>query len=286
MQKSKTKSILLEYIILAFAAFMMAFGIYVFKFPNNFSFGGVTGISIILAKYTPLSPSTYSFILNMTLLIIGFIFMGRGFAFKTVYISTLFSVALVVLEHIWVIDEPITNQPVLELAFGIFLPGAASAIMFNMNASSGGTDIIAMILRKYTSLDIATALFCVDCIIVLSTFFVFGVTTALFNVCGLIIRTFVIDGVIENINACKYFNIICSNPKPICDFICNKLQRDATIYDAVGAFTKNEKHIILAAMRRREAVELRRFIKSVDPEAFILISTTSEIIGKGFRGVD
>ena len=146
--KQKIISTIKEYFIITLATFIMSFGIYVFKFPNNFSFGGVTGVAIILQGLFGLSASTYTFIINMTLVVVGFFFLGKSFGVKTVYVSILMSVMLSAFEKLIPIAHPITNEPVLELVFAVVLPAFASAILFNRAASGGGTDIIAMILKK------------------------------------------------------------------------------------------------------------------------------------------
>lgn len=212
-------SVCKEYAILTLATLVMSAGTYLFKFPNNFSFGGVTGLAVVLSAVSPLSAGTYNFIINMALLVLGFLFLGKGFGVKTVYISVLMSVALSAAEKLFPMSGPLTDQPVLELIFAIAIPGISSAIMFNMGASSGGTDIVAMILKKYTSMNIGTALLAVDLLIAVSACFVFDITTGLFSLCGLFTKTIVIDTAIENINLCKYFTIVCKDPTPICDFI-------------------------------------------------------------------
>jgi len=113
---------------------------------------------------------------------------------------------------------------------------------------------------------------------------IFDAATGLFSVTGLMAKSLVIDGVIENINLCKYFTIICENPQPICDFITGELHRGATIYKAEGAYTHSEKTVILTIMKRSQAVQLRNFVRQHEPTAFITITNSSEIIGKGFRG--
>lgn len=274
---------IVEYLILTAATVMLAFGIYVFRFPNNFTFGGVTGISLLLAAVTGLPASTLVVILNAALLLLAFIILGRGFAAKSVYVTILYSAIMYALEFILPLGEPITDEPVLELMFAIMVPATASAAIFHFDASSGGTDIIAMILRKYTSVNIGTGLLIADALTVVCSFFVFGVKTGLFSVCGFLAKSLVIDNVIENINLCKYFNVVCTDPEPICGFICNTLHRDATVYEAKGAFTGGEKRVIMTVMTRRQALELRNFIRKNEPTAFIMITNTSEIIGKGFN---
>ena len=280
--KSPVTKNLWEYAVVTVSTLIMVFGNYFFKFPNNFAFGGITGFSTIVSALTKLSASQFTFIANMVLLVMGFIFIGKGFGMKTVYSSVLMSLALGAMDRWFPMGKPLTDQPILELVFAVFLPAVGSALLFNVGASSGGTDIIAMIFKKYTSFNIGTMLLLVDCFSVLMAFVVFDVTTGLFSTLGLIGKSLMIDGVIENINLCKCFNIVCDNPEPICDYIVHSLGRGATICEAHGAFTGEHKYIIFTALNRQQAIKLRNFIKTNDPSSFILISNTSEIIGKGF----
>ncbi|MEW4412877.1 YitT family protein [Clostridium sp. AN503] len=271
-----------EYGLITVSILIMVVGIYFFKFPNNFAFGGVTGFSTVVSQLTRWSAGDFTFIVSNGLLVLGFLFLGKDVGIKTVYASMLMSFGLSALERICPMPVPLTTEPMLELVFAIFLPAIGSAILFNIGASSGGTDIIAMILKKHTSMNIGTALLFVDILPVAMAFFVFGVTTGLYSSLGLMVKSLVIDGVIENINMCKCFNIICDDPDPICDFIINGLHRSATVYEAKGAFSHHSKTVIMTTMKRSQAVKLRNYIKRVEPEAFILISNSSEIIGKGF----
>lgn len=273
---------LAEYGIITLSIWVMVIGIYFFKFPNNFAFGGVTGFATVVSALTHWSASDFTTILNMALLVVGFIFLGRGFGIRTVYASLVMSVSLTFLEHAFPMTAPMTREPLLELVFAILLPGAGSAILFHIGASSGGTDIVAMILKKYTSFNIGTVLLMVDMAAVVMAFIVFGPETGLFSSLGLAAKSLVIDDVIENINLCKCFSIICDDPEPICDYIIHELNRSATVYEAHGAFTNHKKTVILTTMKRSQALKLRNYIRRVEPDAFILISNSSEIIGKGF----
>ncbi|MDO4295716.1 MAG: YitT family protein [bacterium] len=280
--KIDVRGIIKEYGIITISIWIMVVGVYFFKFPNNFAFGGVTGFSTVVSRLTGISAGDFTFAANMALLILGFLFLGKSFGIRTVYASLLMSVSISFLERHCPIELPMTNEPLLELMFAIFLPGVGSAILFNIGGSSGGTDIIAMILKKYTSLNIGTVLFLVDVAAVVLAFVVFGPATGLYSSLGLLAKSLVIDGVIENMNLCKCFTIICDDPDPICRYIIEELGRSATTYAAQGAFTHHNKTIILTTMRRTQAVRLRMFIKDREPTAFILISNSSEIIGKGF----
>lgn len=284
MNARKVGSVIKQYSVLTFATLILVAGVHVFKFPNNFSFGGVTGIAVVLSALFRFSASTWTFIINMALMVLGFLFLGKGFGVKTAYVSILSSVGLSLMERFFPMSGPITSQPVLELIYAIVLPAFSSAILFNVEASSGGTDIVAMILKKYTSFNIGTALLLVDVFIVGMSCLVFDAQTGLFSFCGLMAKSLVIDGVIENINLSKYFTIICDNPEPICDYITHTLRRSATIYHAQGAYSGREKSIILTVMKRNQAVQLRNYVKRTQPLSFIMITNSSEIIGKGFRG--
>ena len=275
-----------NFLLITLGTVLTAVGIYFFKFPNNFSTGGVSGISILLGKLVPfLSPAVSMWVINLILLLIGFLFFGRGFGLMTAYCSMLYSFLTWLFEVIYPMTAPFTDQPFLELCFAMMLPAVGSAILFNCNASTGGTDIVAMILKKYTSRDIGKALLVSDALIAFSACFVFDIRTGLFSLLGLIIKAFVVDSVIESINLCKYFSIVTSCPDAICDYIIREMNRSSTVIDAIGAYSHEDRKVILVACRRSEAVRLRQYIKTVDPKAFMFITNTSEIIGKGFRTV-
>lgn len=265
------------------AILISAIGIYFFKFANNFSFGGITGLAVIVAKTGLISASDFSFVANILLLILAFFLVSKEFALSTAYTTILLSVALSTLERVFPMAHPLTDQPMLELCFAIALPAFASAVLFNLGTSSGGTDIIAAIFKKYTSVNIGTALLYADVLFAMSSFFIFDIKTGLYSCIGLAVRSFMIDNFIESFNLSKYFNIVCTNPGPILEFIKTDLHRSATIVLAQGAFSGEDRYLVLTALNRPQATQLRNFIKENESGAFILITNTSEIIGKGFH---
>ena len=281
----KMKEKLKHFSLLTASTLIMAVGTYFFKFTNNFTFGGITGLAVLVADKKSISASDFSFIVNMLLLVLGFVVLGKKFAAKTAYCSILLSVALSTLERVCPMDHPLTDQTMLELCFAIALPALGSAILFNIGSSSGGTDIIAMILKKYSSFDIGKALLVTDIMITVAGCFVFDIKTGLYSFLGLTIRSFMIDNFIEGFNLSKYFNVVCDEPEPICNFLVHELKRSATIVHAQGAFSGKDKYIVFTVLSRPQAVRLRNFIKENQPSAFMLISNTSEIIGKGFHSI-
>ena len=275
-----------EWLMITAGILIMTAGIYFFKFPNHFSTGGVTGISIVLGHYIPsMTPATFVTVINVLLLIIGFLVFGKSFGIRTVYASLLMSGVLRLLEILCPMDAPMTSQPLVELLFAVGLPAVGSAILFNLDASSGGTDIIAMILRKYTSLNIGLALLCTDTVITVSACFAFGMETGLFSVLGLIIKALFVDVVMDNLRVKKCFQIITSDPEPIEDFITRNLHRGATQLHGEGVYTHEGKTVLMTVVSRHEAIQLRNFIRERDPGAFMIITSSTEIIGNGFRGV-
>lgn len=287
MQKIDIKNEKLKNFLLVNAGtIILAIGVYFFKFPNNFSTGGVSGLSILLGKIIPfVSTAAIMWVINILLLIVGFIFLGKGFGLMTAYCSILYSSLTWLFEKLYPMTQPFTDQPFLELCFAMLLPAVASAILFNCNASSGGTDIVAMIIKKYTSMDIGKALLISDALIACSACFVFDIKTGLFSILGLMIKAFAVDSVIESINLCKYFTIVTAKSDEISSFIIDNLKHSCTVLDGIGAYTHENKKVVMVACRRSEAIRLRQYVRSIDNKAFIFITNTSEIIGKGFRGV-
>ena len=167
--KGKWMKIVRQYTIITLGISMMAVGVYFFKFPNNFVFGGVTGAAALAAKLTPISASEFSAVVNMLMLLLGLIFLGKEFALTTGYATVVLSAELMLLEKACPLNEPLSDQPMLELIFAIALPAIASALLFSVGASSGGTDVIALIVEKYTHLhSIAAALFLTDLVMVVA----------------------------------------------------------------------------------------------------------------------
>lgn len=147
----------------------------------------------------------------MLLLLLGFIFLGKPFAIKTGYASTLLSVFLLLLEKVYPLQAPLSNEPMLELIFAITLPAIGAAILFNMDVSSGGTDVLAKLLKKYSNIHIGFALFIIDVFVIFASCFIFDIKIALYSFVGLTIKSFLIDRIIGNINLCKWFSIVCAS---------------------------------------------------------------------------
>ena len=285
-KKIFTRDHILWFLALNFGLVLLAAGIHFFKSPNHFAMGGTSGISIIAATLLPhMDVGTFMFIINGVLIVLGLVFLGRTVIGATLYSSVALSFFVWLLERIAPMERPFTSDTRLEVVYAVILPAAGSAVIFNIGASSGGTDILAMILSKYTSMEIGKALLVSDFCIALFAGGLYGVRTGLYCVLGLLAKAFVVDGVIEGINVRKLVTIVSVKQEEINEFIIHRLNRGATVYDAHGAFSGHGEQVITTVLNRREAVALRTSIRKVDPGAFITIVNSSETIGKGFRAI-
>ncbi len=293
MQKGKSFKERLKYFgFLNLGILLMAVGIYFFKFPNGFATGGVSGLAVILYNIFPqISQATYMLVINVALLVIGIIVLGRECGALTFYCSLMLSFLNEAFDMIFHITEPLTAYPILDLVYAVLLTGIGSAILFKSHASSGGTDIVALILKKHTSMNVGTALLCTDFLIAAATFIGFAedggiflnAQTGLFSLLGLFAKVFVIDDIIDSINMCKAFTIITTKADEINQYILENMHHGATSYDATGAYSKEEKTVIITVCHRYEAIRLRKKVHEIDPKAFLIVTKTSEILGKGFR---
>ena len=292
VNKPKTKAQLiwsgiLSYIIITIGTAIIAVAIYFFKFPNHFSVGGVSSLAVLLAELFDhtITESQIMSIANIALLIVALIVFGKNFAIKTIYSTVLLSTLTLVFEKVFPLSSPITDQKFLELILTIGGIAIGSAILFSQGASSGGTDVIAMIIKKFTGSEIGTALLISDAVMAISSGFIFpdNPEICLYSIVGLVLKSFIVDNVIDGFNRNKYFIIVTQKEKEACDFIHNILHRGATISKCVGSFTGEEKSMITTVLNRTQAGMLKKYLKEIDPSAFTVITNSSDIVGKGFR---
>ena len=277
------KQVIQEFLLMTFGTLLVSVGVYFFKFPNNFSMGGVAGLAVLLGELFPqISASTYNSVINVLFLVVGFLVLDKGFGFRTVYCSLLSAGMIQVFSWVFPMSAPLTDQLVLELFFAVILPALGSAILFNIDASSGGTDIAAMILKKYTGMDVGRALLVSDVVIAAAALFVFDIRAGLCSLLGLALKSVLVDSVIESLNRRKAFMIITYQPELVTGYITRELGRGATVWEGTGAYTREKHQVVLTVLARHQAVLLRRYLKSSDPHAFMIVTNSSEIFGKGF----
>ena len=272
------------FVLLNAGLFLTAVGIQLFKTPNHFAFGGTSGLSIVLARLFPNLPvSAFMWILNLALVGLGFLFLGARSMGWTIYSSIALSFFVSLCEIAFPLSGPMTPDTFLELCFAVILPAIGSAIVFNIGASTGGTDIVAMILNKYTSIEVGRALMLSDLGIVLAAAVLFGPQVGLYSILGMVLKSTVVDSAIERLNLRKVCTVVTRDPEPVRDFIVQVLNRSATEEPAVGAYSRAPTYVLMTVLPRRQAALLRHFLRRHDSHSFITIVNSSEIIGKGFR---
>ena len=276
-----------EMVTIFFAITLMAMCTYFLNIPNSFCFGGISGLCIAISGAIGFgSPATLSSVINIILLFVGFIFLGKSFGLKTTIATLILSVELAVFEKFIPMTHTLSTEPLMEMVFSVVLHAVSAAILFNVQASSGGSDIIAMIIKKYTSVkDIGKALMICDSVVVISCYFIFGIEAGMFSTMGMCIKVFMIDSVMETFNLCKYFTIITTKPAEIAEYISTELKRGSTQMEAKGSFTDQGKTVIFTVLGKRQAIKLQTMVKTIDPNAFTMITNTSEVMGKGFRDI-
>ena len=292
--KMREKVSLKQLALIHLGILMVAVGIYFFKAPNGFATGGVSGVAIILAKLKfsqelGITQSLYMLAINVALLIVGVIVLGKKCGIMTIYCSLMLSITNILFEEFIPIESisggnpTLSGTPILELIYAISLTGIGSALLFRNKASSGGTDIVALILKKYSNLNVSQSLLVTDFFIALSTFFVYNSSVGLYAMLGLFAKVFVVDDILDSMNMCKSFTIITTKADEIEKYILEKMNHSATALKGQGVYSGEDKDVIMTVCKRSEALRLRRKVKEIDPGSFIIITKSSEIMGKGFQ---
>lgn len=272
-----------EYIYINIGVLMVALGMYVFLMPSNLATGGANGLAIVLNYFIPLLPvGVIMVFINIILFVIAFIVIGKGFGFKTIYASLAVSLLVFILEKVFPMESSLTGDILLELIFGIVITGVGMGIVFNQNASTGGTDISAKILHKFFHINLGKAVFLSDIVITVFSAFAFGINIAMYAMLGVLLNSFVIDYIIDGLNLRKEVTIISERFDEIKHYIIHTLDRSFTVYYGKGGYSDQEKKMILVIISKREFIRLRAFINELDSKAFLTVKNTHEVYGDGF----
>lgn len=276
------KSVLKETILIAIGSFIVALGVYFFLVPENLATGGISGLAIVLNNYLPIPISLTNFILNSILLTVGFFSLGKEFGGKTIISVIFLSLFMSVFEFIVPETNPLTGEILLNLICGIVVSAMGLSIVFNQNASTGGTDIIAKLFNKYFNLDMGKGLMAADVVIVILSFLTYGLETGLVGAFGWFLNGIVINYFIEGFSVKNEVVIITKHHKIVKDYIFERLDRGVTVYKAEGGFTNENKDIIVTILERKEYFILKHELKKIDPESFVIVRTVQEVYGFGF----
>ncbi|MHC1750318.1 MAG: YitT family protein [Cellulosilyticaceae bacterium] len=282
------KTVVKEYIKIIIGALFIAVGLYFFWAPSQLAAGGISGLSIVIKSMLPMIPmGLITLMLDVIMFTIGFIVLGKSFGVRSIVCSLSVSGCILILEYFVPNAKPLSSDTLIVLAFGAIFIAIGQAIVFNLEASSGGTDIIAKIISTYTHLNIGVALIIADMAVVILAITVFGIEKGLYAALGVIVVSSLIDYFISGLSVEKYIMIIPSKMEvvePINQYILETLGRGATIYKAEGAYSKEHKTVITSVLDNKEFIDLKRYIVSIDEKAFVTVQNLHEVVGEGFKG--
>lgn len=275
-----------QYFLITLGVILVAASIEIFMAPNNIAAGGVTGIAIIINHLFPkISIGFLVLAMNVVLFIVAFLSIGNKFGGKTIYASLALSFIIWIMDKIVTPNMVITNNLLLASIFGTLISGIGMGLVFNQNASTGGTDILAKILNRFLHINIGKSLLAVDFIVTLFSGISFGADIGMYSLLAVMINGFVIDNVIEGLNKCKEIMIISSEIDLIRKFIIEDLSRGCTIIPGKGGYQYKDSFILYTVLSRKEFIRLKIFIKEVDRRAFITVSDAHEVLGEGFKDI-
>lgn len=271
------KEFIKETIILTVAVAIIASAVYFFLVPSQTSVSSISGLGIVLSNFIPLSLSAITMILNVVLLIIGFLTCGKEFGLKTVYTSILLPLFLALFEKIFPNFGSMTNSPELDVICYILVVSVGLSILFNRNASSGGLDIVAKIMNKYLHMDLGKAMSLSGMCVALSSALIYDKKAVILSILGTYFNGIVLDHFIFGQNVKRRVCIITKKEEKLRRFILENLHSGATIYEAIGAYNMEKRNEIITIVDKSEYQRLMNYINQEDPDAFITVYTVSDM---------
>ena len=276
-KKPNPKALIKETLILTIAVAIIAAAVYFFLTPSHTSVSSISGLGIVLSNFVPLPLSAITMILNVVLLIVGFLTCGREFGAKTVYTSIMLPLLLGLFEIIFPNFESMTGSQELDVLCYILVVSIGLSILFNRNASSGGLDIVAKIMNKYLHMELGKAMSLSGMCVALSAALVYDKKTVVLSILGTYFNGIILDHFIFDHNRKRRICIITEKEEELRQFIIQELHSGATIYEAIGAYNFEKHNEIITIVNNSEYQKLINFINREDPKAFITIYNVSNM---------
>lgn len=273
-----------EYGIITIGVLLVIIAFEFFFFPNKIASGGVSGLALAINNILGIDTGIIMIVFNTALFILAFIFIGGSFGIKSMYAAFGLSFALSIIEKVY---KPIavTNNLMLASIFGSVILALGTAIMLTQDATTGGTSITAKILDKYCHIDFGKGLLISDSIVMLIVMYSFGTELALFGLLSIYLTGILIDKFIDGFNLSKQVMIFTEEEKLVADYIIKEIDRGCTVFYGKGGYTGKHNCMILTILTRSQFIKLKKFIKNNNPDAFITVNETSEVLGKGFKSL-
>lgn len=265
-----------EFIMITIGTTIIAAAVYFFLVPSHLSIGSISGLAIVLSNFIPLPVSAITMVLNVVLLIVGFLFIGKEFGTKTIYTSILLPALLALFEHVAPNNPSIMQDPFLDMICYLFIVSLGLAILFNLNASSGGLDIVAKLLNKFLHMELGTAISVSGMVVALSSALVSDVKIVVLSILGTYLNGIILDRFIFGFTIKKRVCILSEKDEEIRDFIINELRSGATAYEVVGAYNMEPRREIVTIVDKHEYLKLIGFLEKVDSNAFVTVYDVSK----------
>jgi uncharacterized membrane-anchored protein YitT (DUF2179 family) len=283
VDKIEPKVVLKNLFIIILGSIITAVGINAFLMPHKFLSCGVSGLAQFFAFMTPLEVGTYVIIFNIPIFLLGWKYVGRVFIVGS-FIGTI-TLSLCLYATNWMIGMGWAPDPLLAAIVGGALSGAGTGLVFRVNSSHGGTDIIAAAVKKKWSFSIGTVVFMFNIVIVGVLGFVYGVNVALYTIVAYFISAIALDRVIIGLDTSRAIFIITNKPEEVADKIIKKLERGVTFLDGAGAYMGRKQRVLYCVVPLRQLARVKHYVSSIDPDAFLTVTEVSEVMGQGFRAV-
>ncbi len=266
-----------ELAIITVGNVIVAAAVFFFMLPSHVSVGSGAALAMVLSNFIPLSVSTITLIMNVGLLIIGFLLIGPEFGAKTVYCSILMPVVMGVFEKIFPNFQSITQDPLLDVICYILVVGVGLAILFSRNASSGGLDIVAKIMNKYLKMDLGKAMSASGIVVALSSALCYDSKTVVLSLLGTYFGGMIVDHFIFGINIKRRVCVISDHLDPIVDYVLHDLHSGATLNEIIGAYDKTPRTEMITIVDKNEYKQLMDYVRKVDPKAFVTVYSVSDM---------
>lgn len=276
----KVANVIKDYLVITLGIFIAAVAVYFFLVPSGVTVGSASGFGVVLSYFIPLPLSVITFVINLVLLVIGFILIGKDFGIKTVYSSLSLSVFLAIFEIIFPNQGPIMGDQFVDMICYLFVIAVGQAILFKANASSGGLDIVGKIINKFFRIELGQAISMAGICVALMSAFTSDAKSVVLSLLGTYLSGIILDHFIFGFNIKKRVCILSKKEDEIKDFILNQLHSGATIYEAIGAYDNSKRREIIAIVDKNEYSKLMNYISKVDPDAFLTVYNVNEVIYK------
>ena len=270
-----------QFMMIEIATFLFAFSIGLFILPGNVLTGGVAGITTLLKSFIDIPEDYLTIIINTPLFVVGSLLLGKEFFLNTLLYSVSYPFALLLVTRHF---PAISIDPLLGAIYGGIIGGVAIGIMFRNGGSSGGVDVIALIMEKYFRIKVSVSVRIIDALTVIAGLYIYGLNSVLIGLISVYLMTFAMERTInmyQGIVAQK-FEIISDKYEQINEAILKKVDRGTTIIDVVGGYSNQDRKLLVAVVSNDQSAQVKKLIDDVDPNAFVIITETKDVNGEGF----